>query len=178
MPETLKLTPHETVTIRSASPELLDVEGRWGPGGKPPPAHYHPEQDEHFEVLEGTLTAKLNGEERDLRPGETLAIPRRTPHQIWNRGQVEARAIWQTRPALRTENWFRSIDRLFREGRVGKNGMPGPLALRRLPDRVPGRVPAGEPAGSHRTSAACRPRPIRSRAGLPAVIEVAVLTFR
>jgi mannose-6-phosphate isomerase-like protein (cupin superfamily) len=64
MPETLKLTPHETVTIRSASPELLDVEGRWGPGGKPPPAHYHPEQDEHFEVLEGTLTAKLNGEEQ------------------------------------------------------------------------------------------------------------------
>ena len=85
MADTLKLTPHETVTIRSASPELLDVEGRWGPGGKPPPAHYHPEQDEHFEV--------------------------------------------QTRPALRTENWFRSIDRLFREGRVGKNGMPGPLAF-------------------------------------------------
>jgi mannose-6-phosphate isomerase-like protein (cupin superfamily) len=129
MEDTLKLTPHETVTIRSASPELLDVEGRWGPGGKPPPAHYHPEQDEHFEVLEGTLTAKLNGEERDLKPGETLDIPRRTPHQIWNRGEVEARAIWQTRPALRTENWFRSIDRLFREGRVGKNGMPGPLAF-------------------------------------------------
>jgi mannose-6-phosphate isomerase-like protein (cupin superfamily) len=129
MPDTLKLTPHETVTIRSASPELLDVEGRWGPGGKPPPAHYHPEQDEHFEVLEGTLTAKLNGEERDLKPGETLEIPRRTPHQIWNRGEVEARASWQTRPALRTENWFRSIDRLFRQGRVGKNGMPGPLAF-------------------------------------------------
>jgi hypothetical protein len=37
--------------------------------------------------------------------------------------------LWQTRPALRTEEWFRSIDALHREGRVGRNGMPGPLAF-------------------------------------------------
>jgi hypothetical protein len=107
----------------------LEVEGRWRPGGKPPPAHYHPEQDEHFEVLDGTLTVRLDGEERDLGMGETLDIPRRTSHQVWNRGDVDTSAIWQTRPALRTEDWFRSIDRLFREGRVGKNDMPGPLAF-------------------------------------------------
>jgi mannose-6-phosphate isomerase-like protein (cupin superfamily) len=128
-PEVLRLTPGETVTIRSSSPELLEVEGRWAAGGKPPPAHYHPDQDEHFEVLEGTLTAKLDGEQRDIGVGETLDVPRRTAHQIWNRVDVDTRAIWQTRPALRTEDWFRSIDRLFREGRVGKNGMPGPLAF-------------------------------------------------
>jgi len=129
MADTLRLTPRETVTIRSVSTELLEVEGRWGPGGKPPPAHYHPDQDEYFEVLEGTLTAKVAGEQRELGPGETLDIPQRTPHQIWNAGEVEARAIWQTRPAGRTENWFRSIDRLFSDGRVGKSGMPGPLAF-------------------------------------------------
>lgn len=129
MADTLKLTPRETVTIRSVSPDLLEVEGRWGPGGKPPPAHYHPEQEEHFEVLDGTLTVMLDGEERDLGVGETLDIPRRTSHQVWNRSDVDTKAIWQTRPALRTEDWFRSIDRLFREGRVGKNGMPGPLAF-------------------------------------------------
>jgi mannose-6-phosphate isomerase-like protein (cupin superfamily) len=129
MAETLRLTPSETVTIRSVSDDLLDVEGSWGPGGRPPPAHFHPEQEEHFEVLAGTLTAKVDGEERDLERGETLDIQRRTPHQIWNRGEVEARAIWQTRPAGRTQDWFRSIDRLIREGRVGKNGMPGPLAF-------------------------------------------------
>jgi quercetin dioxygenase-like cupin family protein len=59
MADTLRLTPHETVTIRSSSPELLEVEGEWGREGKPPPPHYHPSQDEHFEVLEGTLTADL-----------------------------------------------------------------------------------------------------------------------
>ena len=44
-------------------------------------------------------------------------------------GDAPARATWQTRPALRTEDWFRAIDRLHREGRVGKNGTPGPLAF-------------------------------------------------
>jgi mannose-6-phosphate isomerase-like protein (cupin superfamily) len=129
MGDTLRLTPHEMVTIRKSSPELLEVEGNWGPEGKPPPPHYHPAQDEHFEVLEGTLTAKLGGEEFDLGPEQMLDVPRGTHHQIWNRGEVPTRALWQTRPAGRTEEWFRSIDRLIREGRVGSNGMPGLLAF-------------------------------------------------
>lgn len=125
MADTLRLTPHETVTIRRSSPELLEVEGSWGPGGKPPPSHYHPSQEEHFEVLEGTLTAKIDGEERELAKGDTLDIPSGTHHQIWNRGTETTRALWQTRPALRTEQWFRAIDRTIRDG----NGMPGPLAF-------------------------------------------------
>src|SRR5215210_9127936 len=129
MTDTLRLTASETVTIRESSPELLEVEGRWGAGGKPPPAHYHPSQDEHFELLEGTLTVKVGGEERELGPGKTLDIPRGTPHQIWNQGEAPARAVWQTKPAGRTEAWFRAIDRVIREGRVGKNGVPGPLAF-------------------------------------------------
>jgi hypothetical protein len=36
---------------------------------------------------------------------------------------------WRTTPAGRTEQWFRAIDRLIREGRVGSGGMPGPLAF-------------------------------------------------
>ena len=42
MADTLRLTPHETVTIRSSSPELLEVEGEWGPGGH---AHRGPEAE-------------------------------------------------------------------------------------------------------------------------------------
>jgi quercetin dioxygenase-like cupin family protein len=128
MSDELRLTPGETVTVRSSTPELLEVEGRWGPGGKSPPAHYHPAQDEHFEVLEGTLTARVAGEERELGPGETLDIPRGTRHQMWNGSDRPARATWQTRPAGRTEQWFRSINQLHEQGRVGKGGMPGPLA--------------------------------------------------
>jgi hypothetical protein len=64
-----------------------------------------------------------------LQVGETLEIPRGVHHQMWNAGSEPARALWQTRPAGRTEQWFRSIDSLHREGRVGRNGMPGPLAF-------------------------------------------------
>jgi mannose-6-phosphate isomerase-like protein (cupin superfamily) len=119
MAETLKLTPSESVTIRQSAPDVLEVEASYGPGGKPPPAHYHPAQDEHFEVLEGTLRAKVGGDERDLAPGAVLDIPQGTPHQMWNPGEQRARVIWQTRPALRTEDWFRSIDGLLREGGAG-----------------------------------------------------------
>jgi quercetin dioxygenase-like cupin family protein len=127
--ESLKLTPTETVTIREDTPAALEVEGRWGPGGSPPPKHFHPSQDERFEVLEGELHAKVDGTEQVLGPGDTLDIPRGAVHQMWNPGEAEARATWRTTPALRTASWFRAIDALHRSGRVGSNGMPGPLAF-------------------------------------------------
>ena len=129
MPDTLRLTPKETVTILGGTPDVLEVEAEYGPSGAPPPKHLHPAQDEHFEVLSGELRARLDGDERTLRAGDTLDIPRRTPHQMWNPGAEPARVRWQTRPAGRTEQWFRQLDALQREGRVGKDGMPGPLAF-------------------------------------------------
>jgi mannose-6-phosphate isomerase-like protein (cupin superfamily) len=122
MADTYRLTRSETVTVLRRSPGLLEVEGRWGPHGKPPPPHHHPEQDEHFEVLEGTLTAKVGDEERQLSAGDRLDIPSGTTHSMWNAGDVGARALWQTRPAGRTEEWFRSVDALHQGG-----GEPGPL---------------------------------------------------
>ena len=129
MSDTLTITPTESVTIRQSTPELLEVEAVYGPGGGPPPAHLHPAQDEHFEVLAGRICLRAGGEERELAPGDTIDIPRGTVHQMWNPGEEPARVVWQTSPGGRTERWFRAIDRLQREGRVGKNGMPGPLAF-------------------------------------------------
>jgi mannose-6-phosphate isomerase-like protein (cupin superfamily) len=129
MAETLMLTPTESVTIRRSTPELLEVEGRYGPSGEPPPKHWHPAQDEHFEVLEGQVQVRTPDRDEVLTPGKRIDIPRETVHQMWNPGEVPARVLWQTRPAGRTESWFRSIDRLHREGRVRSDGMPGPLAF-------------------------------------------------
>jgi mannose-6-phosphate isomerase-like protein (cupin superfamily) len=125
----LQLTPDETIRIRRRTPEALEVEGTWGPGGSPPPKHFHPDQDERFEVLEGTLTARVDGEQRELQPGDVLEIPRRAVHQIWNAGAVPARATWVTSPGGRTASWFADLDALHRSGRVGRGGMPGPLAF-------------------------------------------------
>ena len=129
MAETMKITPRESIEVRSAGPELFEVEVTYGPSGSPPPKHYHPAQDEHFEVLAGEIRTRVDGEDRTLAPGERLDIPRGAVHQMWNPGETEARASWQTRPAGRTEQWFRAVDALFREGRVGDDGMPGPLVF-------------------------------------------------
>ena len=131
MGETLKLTPHETLTIVRSEPEVLEVEAVWGPSGRPPPAHLHPEQDEHFRVLDGELTARVGDEERTLSAGDTLTVPRGTKHQMWNASAGEARARWETRPAGRTEEWFRAVDRAIADA-GGKS--PGPLAMGPLID--------------------------------------------
>lgn len=129
MGPTLTLTPTESIRIRRSEPELIEAEVTYGPGGEPPPAHLHPNQDESFEVLAGVVRLRLDGEERSYGPGEAFEVPRGAAHQMWNPSHEPARAIWQTRPRGRTEDWFRALDRLQRSGRVDKDGMPGPLAM-------------------------------------------------
>jgi quercetin dioxygenase-like cupin family protein len=129
MTDTFQLTPSESVRILRDDADALEVEGTWGPGGSPPPRHFHPAQDERFEVLEGTLMTRVDGEEQELRPGDVLEIPRGAVHQMWNPADVPARATWRTSPAGRTRRWFADLDALLRSGRVGANGMPGPLAF-------------------------------------------------
>jgi len=52
---TLSVGRHERITIVRETPELLELEAVYDPGGSPPPAHYHPSQDERFEVLAGAV---------------------------------------------------------------------------------------------------------------------------
>ncbi len=129
MPDILKLTPSESLEVRSSTPEALQVEATYGPAGSPPPKHFHPAQDEHFEVIAGALRVRVDGAQRDLSAGDSIEIRRGGVHQMWNPGQEPARVRWRTAPAGRTEQWFRAIDALHREGKVGRNGMPGPLAF-------------------------------------------------
>ena len=126
---TFNLTPHETVTIRDRSDAALEVEGEWGPGGRPPPKHFHPTQDERFEVLDGTLWARVDRSEHRLSRGDVLEVPRGAAHQMWNAAPVPARAVWRTSPPGRTYEWFAALDGLLRSDRVGRNGMPSPLAF-------------------------------------------------
>jgi quercetin dioxygenase-like cupin family protein len=117
MSEELHLTERETIRIARETPDELEVEGSWGPGGSAPPSHLHPSQDEHFELTAGQLRAEVDGRLRELKAGDTLDIPRGTPHRMWNPHDGPASAIWRTRPAGRTADWFRTVDRLNDGGR-------------------------------------------------------------
>ncbi len=115
-PETIRLGPRQTLTVRSSTPEALELECEWQPGTAPP-THWHPRQHEHFEVLDGELTVVLAGDERVLRAGDALDIPPRTAHCMWNAGPGTCRATWVVTPAQRTEEMFRFMA-----------GGPGPVS--------------------------------------------------
>ncbi len=105
---TISVTPHAHLTITASSPGLLAMEVTWTSAGHLPPSHFHPGQDEHFEVLEGSLRAIVNGVERTILAGESFDVPRGAVHQM-TAGVDGARAIWEVRPALRTEDFFRGM---------------------------------------------------------------------
>ncbi|MFP2927556.1 cupin domain-containing protein [Pyxidicoccus sp. 3LG] len=133
MQRTYHLTPTESVSVRQHSPEALVVEAEYAPRGSPPPPHFHPAQDERFEVLSGTLHTVVDGKARTLEAGETLDIPRGAVHRLWNASDdIPARVIWRTLPAGRTLQWYAGLEAVHREGPMGKHGRPGPLALAML----------------------------------------------
>jgi mannose-6-phosphate isomerase-like protein (cupin superfamily) len=116
----------ERVTVRERTDALLVLEAEWAGLEARPPSHLHPHQDERFEVLEGELRVRLGAAERTLRAGDVLDIPRGTAHQMWNASERRARARWEVRPALRTQEFFAAVDR-SRAFRSGKDGGMTPL---------------------------------------------------
>lgn len=108
---------------------LLTMDATFPPASVRPPSHVHPLQAEHFTVLEGSLNVVLAGEQRHVRAGESFDVPAGVPHAMWNGGEAPARAQWETRPALHTEQFFETVVALAAQGRVRASGVPHPLDL-------------------------------------------------
>jgi quercetin dioxygenase-like cupin family protein len=123
----LTITPHQHVTVMRSTPEVLELDATWGPHGRRPPKQLHPAQEEQFEVVSGCLSVRVEGIERRYRAGETFAIAPGAVHSVWNDAGEDARAVWRVLPALRTLDFFRSLDRLYRDGRIERDKMPGLL---------------------------------------------------
>ncbi|MBA2712245.1 MAG: cupin domain-containing protein [Rubrobacteraceae bacterium] len=106
---------------------LLEVESTYTkPTPSRPPVHYHPAQEETFEVLSGKLSVIIDGERKTLGEDETLVIPRGTRHTMWAEN-AGVRVNWQTRPALKTEAFFETIYSLARDGKTNSKGAPNLL---------------------------------------------------
>jgi mannose-6-phosphate isomerase-like protein (cupin superfamily) len=83
-----------------------DTDGRVGmidqivPGGFPGPAlHVHPEFDETFYVLAGTLSFRVGDDARECGPDTVAHIPRGVPHTFANPGDEPARSLVVVTPA-------------------------------------------------------------------------------
>ena len=97
----------------STDGELFEVEATYEPGAQMPLEHFHPAQDEHFEIRAGSMGARIAGRESVFRQGDTIDIPRETVHAMWNAGEEPAVVVWQTRPALRTKEFFEAVASLM-----------------------------------------------------------------
>ena len=105
-------------------------EATYPPRSPRPPVHYHPVQEEQFEVLSGTMMVRIGqGEARELRMGEILKIPAGTEHSMWNASSSETKMLWRTSPAMGTYGFIRKVFALARDGQTSPGGAPKPLQM-------------------------------------------------
>jgi quercetin dioxygenase-like cupin family protein len=109
---------------RETDGELLRLDFFVAAGGSLADEHYHPHQEESVRVVSGNLRCRVGSRERDVGAGETVILPRRTVHTLWNDGTEEAHAVVEYRPALRTEDLFVTLFELGRAGKTNQKGTP------------------------------------------------------
>jgi mannose-6-phosphate isomerase-like protein (cupin superfamily) len=112
-----------------SDPDVLRLDWSAVPGARVA-EHVHPRQEERFAVTAGELTVALDGAERRLVAGESLAVPPGRRHWFANRGSEPVAATLEIRPALRMREVFESLAGMAREGKARPGGLPrNPLLL-------------------------------------------------
>lgn len=98
------------VTSGESGGDLHEMRATYRPGSPFPPAHLHPEQEETFQVESGRLEFELDDGIRSVAEGETLVLPAGTVHRARNPSpDTDAVVLWQTRPALRSGEFFATV---------------------------------------------------------------------
>lgn len=78
--------------------------------GKTGPAlHIHYDQDEIVSIIEGDYLFQVGTEKMKLKVGDTLFIPRGTPHAFVHLGEGTGRKLSTYQPAAKIEEMFRQI---------------------------------------------------------------------
>lgn len=83
-----------------------------------PPVHVHPNSEDSFEVIEGTIEVSLHGEWRSFQAGEMATVPAGVPHTFRNPSDQPLKLIARMQPAGRSEAFFRDMHRLIHEGKI------------------------------------------------------------
>jgi quercetin dioxygenase-like cupin family protein len=85
------------------------------PGAHVPPPHSHTNNEECVYVLEGELRYSVDGETRDLAPGDWMSTPRGSVHAFSNAGSQAARALVILTPDIGAQ-YFRDVAALLSAG--------------------------------------------------------------
>jgi mannose-6-phosphate isomerase-like protein (cupin superfamily) len=83
-----------------------------------PPLHIHPRQEEDYDVLAGTLEVHYEGDWQRLPEGESMTVPRGTPHTFRNGSGLRVRVRNVHRPALGFQDYLEELHALAQEGKI------------------------------------------------------------
>ena len=133
MSDTIEIPPATTLTVRSRSAEMLEMEAAYAPGGTPPPPHHHPAQDEHFEVLEGSMTGagSAGTSERSGRARRSTSRAGRSTRCGTRARSPRGSSGRRHRPAA-PRSGFATLADLLGRAAAGGDGAPGPEAFGEL----------------------------------------------
>lgn len=90
----------ETFRCISSTEEAFVMEWTVAPGGYVPFEHVHVNQDEIFHIQAGQMRVRVKGVEQRGKAGETLTIPRGTPHIAFNDSEEPLVCIVEYKPGL------------------------------------------------------------------------------
>ena len=114
-------------TAKDTCGKLLEMESNYFSHSKEPPLHYHPYQQEDFMVLSGELSIRISGEIKTLSQGESVNIPPKIVHSMWNNSDSKTIVNWKVRPAMNTENLLETLLGLATDGKTNDEGIPSIL---------------------------------------------------
>jgi mannose-6-phosphate isomerase-like protein (cupin superfamily) len=97
--EIRELLAHRNSAIRNQSL----AEARL-PVGASTQEHYHPKAEEIYYITHGTGRMRIEGELRDVKPGDAIAIPPGKRHKLWNTGTDVLRLLCCCAPAYEHED--------------------------------------------------------------------------
>jgi mannose-6-phosphate isomerase-like protein (cupin superfamily) len=61
--------------------------------------HYHPRAEEIYFITEGSGRIRIDGERREVRVGDAIAIPPGQRHKLWNTGATTLKLLCCCAPA-------------------------------------------------------------------------------
>jgi mannose-6-phosphate isomerase-like protein (cupin superfamily) len=97
--EIRELLAHRNSSIRNQSL----AEARL-PIGASTQEHYHPRAEEIYYITHGTGRMRIEGEFRDVKPGDAIAIPPGKKHKLWNTGTEVLRLLCCCAPGYEHED--------------------------------------------------------------------------
>src|ERR1700760_4048051 len=97
--EIRELLAHRNSAIRNQS--LAEARVRVGASTL---EHYHPKTEEIYYITHGTGRMRIEGELKEVKVGDAIAIPPGQKHKIWNTGKETLRLLCCCAPAYEHED--------------------------------------------------------------------------